>query len=158
VLAWAACALLGLAQPSARQVLLGTQDLHQGRWLLPMLAPAAAVLACGLNGLRARRGHAVLLWTVALLSATWLGVLETMRFFWDAYPADLRESALYIRGTGGGVLDDSLILAIIRHSAASLSRTLVMLCLTLLALLSAACCWYGASGALRPERSPCPTR
>ncbi|AMY11696.1 hypothetical protein LuPra_04954 [Luteitalea pratensis] len=158
VLAWGTCAAMCLIQPSVRQVLLGTQDIHQGRWLLPMLAPGAAVMACGLNGLRMRHGSTALLWTVAVLTAMWLGILETTRYFWYAYPDDLREIALFVRGTRGAVLDDALILSIIRHSAAELPRVVPALCFTLLPLLSAACCWYAARPALRPERSPCPTR
>ena len=159
LLAWAACAALCIVQPSVRQVLLGTQDVHQGRWLLPMLVPAAALLAWGLNGLSRTPGRGVLLCSVALLTAAWLGVLETVRFFWDAYPADLREPALYIRGTGGAVLDDTLILGVIRHAAAALPGAVPALSLTILTLLSAACCAFSFSDTAHPpKRLPCPPR
>jgi hypothetical protein len=96
----------------------------------------------------------VLLWTLALLTAAWLGVLDVTRYFWDAYPAALRESAVFVRGTGGAILDDTLILANIRHAAAELPRGLPALCLALLAVLSTVCCWYGANGPRRPTRAP----
>ena len=51
---------LCLAQPSVRQVLLDTQDIHQGRWLLPILAPAAAIARRGPQGLVVRQGTPVL--------------------------------------------------------------------------------------------------
>lgn len=134
---WAACAVLCLVQPSVRQVLLGTQDIHQGRWLFPLLAPAAVVLACGINRVRAR---AALLPLAALASVTaaGLGLLETIRYYWTSYPTRLDPSALYLRGTGGDVIDDRLVLGLVRHAAADVPASFVFIVPLLLGLAAAA--------------------
>src|SRR5690606_20049076 len=58
VLWWGLALLICAAQPSIRLVLFDVMGIHQGRWLLPMLAPAAAVAGIGLASL-ARGGAAV---------------------------------------------------------------------------------------------------
>ena len=113
---WTLCGVLCLVQPSARQVLLGTQDVHQGRWLLPLLAPAAVFIACGLNAMLPRQ-RLLPLSVLAATTAAMLAVIDTVHYFWLSYPAALRTSALYVRGTAGAELDDEAMLSLIQHGA-----------------------------------------
>lgn len=152
---WTAGATICVLQPSIRQVLLFTEDIHQGRWLLPLLAPAAAVLACGLNGLVPDRQRAAPLCGLGALAAAWSGIFETTRYFWVAFPSDLRESALFIRGTGGVVLDDAHLLSVVRHGLAAVPPALPLVCLVTLMLLSGLCLWYGTRPALAEATPPC---
>lgn len=138
LLVWVGCGVLCLIQPSVRQVLLSTQDIHQGRWLFPMLAPAAAVVACGLNGFSRTRSLQPL-WILCALTPAWLALIDLTRYYWLAYPRQLMEPALYLRGTGGDVLDDQLLLELARYAAASLPTTFAVLMPSLLALASAVC-------------------
>lgn len=134
---WATCAILCAAQPSARQVLLNSQDIHQGRWLFPMLAPAAVVLAYGLNGL-GTQPRILPLWTLAMLSSTWLALADAGRFYWLVYPSALNEAGLYLRGTGGAVIGETSLLQSAHHAALSIPGSLPLVFPVLLAFLSAA--------------------
>ncbi len=157
-LTWGVSGALCLVQPSVRQVLLGTQDIHQGRWLLPLLAPAAVAVAIGALGIRGLGARATPLWCLGLLVVAWSGLIETARYYWEAYPSLPYTAALFVRGTGGAVLDDVLLLSTIRHGAAHLPRVLPILCLSLLAVLSATCAWLGAAAISRQDPPTCPTR
>jgi hypothetical protein len=152
---WLASGLACVAQPSARQVLLDTQDIHQGRWLFPMLAPAAAFVACGLNQWTPdHRGLPA--WGLGLVSVTWIALVDTMRHFWLTYPHVLNESALYLRGTGGAELAHGLVLSIVRHFVASMPRGLLLLLPLSLATLSAICfglCWAMPRGVVHDRHA-----
>ncbi len=140
---WAMSAGLCVAQPSIRQVLLSTQDVHQGRWLFPLLAPAAVFLACGINGLVTGR-RLLPLATLAMSVVSISAALETTRYYWDAIPSQLRTASLFIRGTGGAVVDDALVLSLIRHASTYVPDVTVVAPLTL-AALGVACLAHGVT-------------
>lgn len=141
---WALSGLVCLLLPSVRQVLLDAQDVHQGRWLLPVLTPAAAVLACGLLGLPGLRQRALPLWVLMALTPAWSGLIQTARYFWQAYPATLHESMLFLRSTGGGLLDDAFVLQVVRGNAAAIPHALPVLVFLSLGLLSLATSLFSA--------------
>ncbi|MCC6164933.1 MAG: hypothetical protein IT182_16410 [Acidobacteria bacterium] len=146
---WTLCALICAVQPSVRQVLLGTTDIHQGRWLFPLLAPFVVVVACGINGLSAR-WHPLPLATMGVAVAAMQSLVDTARYFW-ASPADLVQTALFVRGTGGAVVGDGVVLATIRHVAEQTPFTW-RAASTLLVIVAATACLVHGTGLRKVPR------
>lgn len=109
---WTLALLLCAAQPSVRNVLLLISDLHQGRWLFPVLAPAAAFVGIGLTSLL-RRAAAVPP-TVALgLGSLWVVVVDIVRHYYLRLPDIIATPALFTRPTGDADVGDREITALI---------------------------------------------
>ncbi len=110
VLAVMAC----LLQAPVRQVLLGTVDLHQGRWLFPVTVPVALAAAVGLEralGRKASRTWPLLAMAGLLLMALpWLSVTQ-----WHLLdPAwRLDRAHLFLFSTGGLDVDPGRVQSII---------------------------------------------
>lgn len=107
-LVWAVSALVCLLQPSARQVWADSQDIHQGRWLFPLAAPAAALVAAGLVRLRPAAG------SLALAGTLWLGVMWTAlgqlgSWYYARVPDQVIRGRVFLRGTGGLDVGDARI-------------------------------------------------
>ena len=91
-----------LLQAPARQVLLQTADIHQGRWLFPVAVPIALALAVGLEGALAR--HAARAWpliaiaSMLVMSLPWLSVAQ-----WHVADSAwaLDRAHLFLYSTGG---------------------------------------------------------
>jgi hypothetical protein len=126
----AACAL----QPSVRQILLNLQDLHQGRWLFPLLAPAAALAGVGLRGLFG--APALPLFTLAHLSGLWMVVLDLVGHFYIAFPERLQSAALFTRPTGDHDVGDALVGRLIEQTMTAQTPVLTWGILVLLAVAS----------------------
>jgi hypothetical protein len=139
---WAGTALLCLLQPSMRQVLLGTHDLHQGRWLLPMLAPAAAVAGLGLRALIRTRAAVLPLLTLACLSGLWLVVLDMVRHYYVAFPHALATTVLFTRPTGDWDVGDARVQHLIERTTAAQDPVLTW---SILVLLAGASLWLTVS-------------
>ena len=140
---WALCGFLCLIQPSARQVLLGTVDVHQGRWLLPMLAPVAVLLACGINGL-VREARLLPLAVVGAGAAAIASLLATASYYWEG-PDVLRHASLFLRGTSGTIVDDTRVLSTIRHVASQVPNYVASLAALTMALGAVTCLHHGVT-------------
>ncbi len=147
--AWTLCALICVLQPSVRQVLLATTDIHQGRWLFPLLAPFAVVVGCGINGLSSR-WHLLPLAAIGGAVAAVQSLVDTARYFW-ASPAHLVEASLFLRGTGGEQIGDGVVLATIRHVAEQTPFTW-RAASTLLVILAATACLLHGTGLRKVPR------
>jgi hypothetical protein len=140
---WAGTALLCLLQPSMRQVLLGTHDLHQGRWLFPVLAPAAAAAGIGFEALAGARASRWLpLLTMAAVSSVWLVVLDMLRHYYVAFPHTLASTVLFTRPTGGWDVGDARVQHLIEQTTAAQEPVLTW---GILVLLAAASVWLPVS-------------
>lgn len=110
--AWAVSAMVCLLQPSVRQVWADSQDIHQGRWLFPLAAPAAALVAAGVVRLRPAAG------SLALAATLWLGVMWTAlghlgTWYYARVPDQVIRQHVFLRGTGGQDVGDARIWATI---------------------------------------------
>jgi hypothetical protein len=111
-LVWGASALLCLLQPSVRQVWVGSQDVHQGRWLFPLAAPVAAIVAAGVVRLRPAPG-----W-IALPGVLWLGVMwitlgHLGHWYYARVPDEVIRAHVFTRATGGHDVGDARIWAVL---------------------------------------------
>ena len=121
-LAVAAC----LLQAPVRQVLLGTADLHQGRWLFPVTVPVAIAGAMGLERVLGR--YADRAWPLVAIAAAmvmalpWISVTQ-----WHVTgPAwALDRTHLFLFSTGGLDIDPRRVESIL-SSAWPAARTTVM--------------------------------
>lgn len=147
---WVLSAIACLLQPSIRQILLNTTDTHQGRWLLPMLAPAAACLAAGL-AIWLRRWSSVqpvlLVW-LSTLGLTWLAIVA---HFYETFPGALSRSALFLRTTGGHVVDDVRVLEAVEQTLAAQSAVVTWSILVALLAAALVVCVEVARAATRPD-------
>jgi hypothetical protein len=94
--------LLTALQAPMREVVLGLQNLFQGRWLFPFLVPLMIALCAGLSVLvpDPRRALPLLVWTAGTVSSVAL-VWSLVPHYYEQFPATYRESALFLRGTYG---------------------------------------------------------
>ena len=113
---WLPAAALCFVQPSIRQIVAGVEELHQGRWLFPLLAPAAALVATWVFDLVGRR-HLMPLFTVATLSSLWAVILDVVRHYFVAFPGTLATGVLFTRPTGDHDIGDALVLQLIARTA-----------------------------------------
>ncbi len=113
---WLATMVLCLAQPSVRQVLLDASDLHQGRWLFPVLAPWAAIVGVGLEALvRLATPRAVPLLLTAGLTGLWIVVIDLVGHYFVRFPDVLRQASIFVRPTGDYPVDDQLVFDMVSH-------------------------------------------
>jgi hypothetical protein len=155
LVAWIGSALVCLLQPSIRQMALGSNELHQGRWLFPWLAPAAALLGVGLDRLAGRRRLLPLV-TLAASLVICLVVLDMARHYYARLPATLATTSLFVRPTGETDIGDDRIRALVAKEASlqsphSLWGILAALGFTSLLLVLAA---PRVSDPVRHERHP----
>lgn len=148
---WALVLALAFVQPSIRQVLLDLNGLHQGRWLFPALAPAAALVAIGLARLGERRG-AIPLIALACLTSLWIAVLDLVRHYYTAFPHQLVRSALFTRPTGEIDIGDAAVVRLIEDVIRTQSPWGTWSILVLLVVASLAV----AMSVIRHARSPAP--
>ncbi len=114
--AWAVAIVGCLLQPSVRQVLMASQDVHQGRWLFPLAAPLACMAAAGLVRI-APRGRALPLLGVAALSAMWLTVLRIGEWYYATFPEVIRREHVFTRAIGGIEADDRRVWNLIQDAS-----------------------------------------
>lgn len=148
---WALAAGACLAQPSVRQVLFGTFDSHQGRWLFPVLAPAAALAGTGLSHLGRRRQ---LLPGIVLagVASVWLVVLDVVRHYYLALPDRLNVSVLFVRPTGDHDIGDLQVRRLVEATTTAQDPATIWGILVVLVVASLAV----AVSAIRDARAPAP--
>jgi hypothetical protein len=105
---WVVSGMVCVLQPSARQVWAESQDIHQGRWLFPLAAPIATLVAAGL--VRLRPGASWL----ALPGALWLGVMwitlgHLGSWYYARVPDQVVREHVFLRGTGGQDVGDARV-------------------------------------------------
>lgn len=130
---WAVALVICAAQPSVRLVLLDVTGVHQGRWLLPVLAPASALLGIGLAAI-VRHAAAVPLAVALGMASVWLVVLDLVRHYYVRLPDVLARGVLFTRPTGDQDVGDAAITALIVHVAAAQSAAVTWSILVLLAI------------------------
>lgn len=127
---WALALTLCAMQPSVRLVLLDITGMHQGRWLLPVLAPMAAVLGIGMAAL-SRRVQVVPVAVVALIGSLWVVVIDLVRHYYVRLPDTLDRAALFTRPTGDLDVGDreivALVVATLQAQAAPVTWGILML-------------------------------
>ena len=144
-LIWTVTALAIVAQPSVRQVLLDTDDLFQGRWLFPLLAPWAALVGVGLHHVLGARGRALPLVMLSGALAIWLVVIDMLRHYYVRFPDVLERGALFVRPTGDLDIGDASVIALVSRVTVAHSPVVVLwILLTLLAATSLALVWSAA--------------
>jgi hypothetical protein len=148
---WVLAAVACLAQPSVRQVLFATFDSHQGRWLFPVLAPAAALAGTGLSHLGRRRRWLPGI-VLAGLSSVWLVILDVVRHYYVALPDRLNPSVLFLRPTGDYDIGDLHVRRLIEATTAAQDPATTWGILVLMAMASL---WLAVS-AIRHAWPPAP--
>jgi hypothetical protein len=133
---WLVSLLVLALQPPVRNLLLGTDDVFQGRWMFPGLPLLAVLATLGLSGfLRVpARGLPLLsvfasAWPVVALAGMMIPT------YYAAYPARLAMSRLHLRGSYGVDLDLAPIEALIVRPAwtsHALAAWVPLACLALL--------------------------
>lgn len=133
---WALALALCAVQPSVRLVLLDITGMHQGRWLLPVLAPMAVLLGIGMAALH-RRVPFVPAAVVAVISSLWVIVIDLVRHYYVRLPDTLDRAALFTRPTGDLDVGDREIVALV---VATLQAQAAPVTWGILVLLAAATC------------------
>lgn len=141
---WALAGVACLAQPSVRQVLLGGFDSHQGRWLFPVLAPAAALAGTGLSHL-GRQRYLMPGIVLAGVVSIWLVVLDMVSHYYSTLPHRLNVSVLFLRPTGDHDIGDLHVRHLVEATTAAQDPAATW---GILVLLSVASLWV-AVGAIR---------
>lgn len=136
---WGVALLLCAAQPSVRLALLGFEGLHQGRWLFPVLAPAAAFVGIGLATLA--RGRFAAPAVVAGLASLWVVVVDIVRHYYATLPGTVSTQALFTRPTGDIDVGDQAITALILATTASQEPAVTWSILVLLAVATLGLAW-----------------
>lgn len=113
---WAVSALMCLLQPSVRQVWLGTQDVHQGRWLFPFAAPAAALVAAGVVRIRPAGGW-IALPGVLWLAVMWFTLGHLGRWYYAHVPEEVIRAHVFTRAPGGLDVGDARVSALLDELA-----------------------------------------
>ncbi len=140
VMTWWACALLlCAAQPSVRLVLIGFDGIHQGRWLFPMLAPAAAFVGMGLATIA--RGRAVPAAVAVSLATVWVVIVDVVRHYYAALPGSVATGGLFTRPTGDVDVGDQAITALILATTEAQSPAVTWSILVLLAVATLGLAW-----------------
>lgn len=100
VLLLLACSL----QPPLRQLLLGTSDTFQGRWLFPMAAGVSSLLVLGLQTLGLAHGRRLALWMLGNLALAATAWLQIMQYYFEqsGRPA---WNVIFLLGMGGAEVD-----------------------------------------------------
>ena len=148
---WALAAIACLAQPSVRQVLLGGFDSHQGRWLFPVLAPAAALAGTGLAHL-GRRRHLMPGIVLAGVVSIWLVVLDIVSHYYLTLPHRLNASVLFVRPTGDHDIGDLQVRRLVEATTTAQDPAATW---GILVVLSVASLWVAVS-AIRHASPPAP--
>ncbi|MGH9160637.1 MAG: hypothetical protein ACRD2X_11730, partial [Vicinamibacteraceae bacterium] len=100
-----------LLQPAVRQVLLGTDDLFQGRWLFPMMSAIAVGLTAGWSALWQHPSRLAPLvgWLLATYAVTAM-VLVVIPYYYVNFPETYRMTGIFVQGTAGRGADPARVL------------------------------------------------
>ena len=119
---WGACAVTCAVQPSVRQVLLQSQDVHQGRWLFPLAAPAAVLLAAGVVRL-GPPARSLGLIAFGLLTAMWLTLGQIGRWYYVSFPGQVDYAHVFTRAPSGAYIGDERVWHALQDVARATSTT-----------------------------------